>query len=141
VLVDARRLLLSLGLSLVAGAAACAAPASTASSLATARPGDPSPPWQEDFPKPISIYAATEDSTKNDSVEDVTYRDATSAQHRLQLRFTSYPITPTSLVVDGRAIPRGPAWGRLGRALHDAGLDNNATVLLRCFGNDPSERC
>jgi hypothetical protein len=94
-----------------------------------------------DFPRPVSIYSATEEITERDTVELVTYRDDKTLQHRVELHFTSYPIVVTSVRVDDRDVPPGESWGRLGRALLGAGLDNNATVLLRCFGRDPGARC
>jgi hypothetical protein len=98
-------------------------------------------PRAPDFPQAVSIYSATEQSTGGDTVELVTYRDDKTRQHRVEVHFTSYPIVVTSVRVDDRDVPPGESWGRLGRALLGAGLDNNATLLLRCFGGDPAARC
>jgi hypothetical protein len=120
-------------------AIACAPPPVAPCSDSARRPAPPPP--SDPFPRPVSIYSASETSADRDTVELVVYRDDRSTQHRMELHFTSYPIVPSSLSVDGNDVPRGPAWGQLGRALLQAGLDNNATILLRCFGGDPTARC
>ena len=72
----------------------------------------------------------------------VTFRDSSSSEHVLTLSFTSYPIAVTAVVLDGKNVPRGSSWARLGRRLVAAYVQpNNVTILLRCFGGDAGDDC
>ena len=109
-----------------------------------APPASPSVGDAEALPAgPLVVVSAREWSPPEgrETIEEVSFRDANGLAHALRLGFTSYPIAPTSLTIDGRPVPQGPAWARLGRLLRSAGLSNNATILLLCYGGDPEQRC
>ena len=89
---------------------------------------------------PLTIVAANEREDDADTIEEVTFRDAGGAVHSLELRITSYPIHPNTLRVDGAPCAIGASWEQLGHRLFEAGLSNNATLLLISFGAEQQTR-
>jgi hypothetical protein len=95
-------------------------------------PADALAPGPLAFVSARSIY-------EGDSFEEITFRDARGATHVLTLHYTSYPIVVTRVTIDGKAVPQGASWGRVGTRLVAAGVSNNATFMLRCFGG--AQKC
>lgn len=91
-------------------------------------------------PGPLKVVSTHEGETTTETVEDVHFRDSAGAAHALLVHYTSYPVLPSLVTLDDKPSPQGPAWGRLGQRLKAAGLSNNATHLLICFGGG-GERC
>jgi hypothetical protein len=89
-------------------------------------------------PGPLTIVSTHEGETTSSTIDDVHFRDAKGGEHAMLLHFTSYPIAPTELTIDDKPSPQGPSWQRLGQRLKAAGLSNNATKLLICFGGGGS---
>ena len=110
-----------------------------ACSAAAPTPGSPAPLDAADAlaPGPLTFVSARS-SFEGDSFEEITFRDA-RASHVLKLHYTSYPIVVTRVTIDGKAVPQGASWGRVGTRLVDAGVSNNATFMLRCFGG--AQKC
>jgi hypothetical protein len=99
-----------------------------------APPPAPKDPMDLVPPGPLTVVSTHEGETTSETVDDVHFRDATGATHALLVHYTSYPVAPSLVTIDDKPSPQGPAWGRLGKRLKDAGLSNNATMLLLCFG-------
>jgi hypothetical protein len=112
-----------------------------------AAPAPPAPPPPPDDPLdtvpagPLAVVSTHEGETSSETVEDVHFRDAKGAVHALLVHYTSYPVLPSLVTLDDKTSPQGPAWGRLGKRLRDAGLKNNATYLLMCFGGNVDRVC
>jgi hypothetical protein len=109
-------------------------------SAALPTPGSPSPldPADALARGPLTFVSARS-IVEGDAFEEITFRDARGGGHVLNLHYTSYPIVVTSVTIDGEAVPQGASWGRLGTRLVEAGVSNNATFMLRCFGG--AQRC
>ena len=115
----------------------------TAPPRAAPPPPPPSDPMDLLPPGPLKVVSTHEGETTTETVEDVHFRDAAGAPHALLIHFTSYPILPSLVTLDDKPSARGPAWRRLGQRLIAAGLSNNATQLLICFGavGAEADRC
>lgn len=71
----------------------------------------------------------------------VVFRDWKNVEHLLLLRYEIHPVRVLSVMLDGRVVPRGPSWGRIGRRLDTVGVVNDATYILRCLGRSPDAVC
>jgi hypothetical protein len=104
-------------------------------------PAAPDNPLDQVPPGPLTIVSTHQGETSAETVEDVHFRDATGAVHALLVHYESYPVLPNLVTIDDKPSPRGDAWGRLGKRLRAAGLKNNATYLLMCFGGNVDHVC
>ena len=91
---------------------------------------------------PITVMSATEGAVTGTAGEwghAITFRDSRGGIRTLTLRYTSYPIVVTGVTLDGKDVARSASWDRLSKRLIDAGLSNNATLLLRTSGSDSTQ--